>query len=62
MDNPIPQPDDESYTPLSWHDVLDFCDDDDDEPPTCDFCHGTGLDWDLTTCGECDGEGYQYWL
>lgn len=28
---------------------------------TCSACAGTGQDWDLTPCQECDGEGFYYW-
>lgn len=56
-----------NFYPLEkdWDDEPDYDNyeyDDDDEVTICEFCHGTGLDWDLMSCGECDGEGYQYWL
>lgn len=34
----------------------------DSEDRICPYCHGTGQDWDLTTCEECDGECYAWWL
>lgn len=33
----------------------------DDHDHTCQACNGTGQDWDLTPCQECDGEGFYYW-
>lgn len=33
-----------------------------DADTTCQACAGTGQDWDLTPCPECDGEGFYYWL
>lgn len=63
IDDDLPMFQDEPYEP--GHDGNPFATDDGwegDEIPICEYCHGTGQDWDLTPCGECDGEGYQYWL
>lgn len=39
----------------------DDFDDDEVMQFTCSACAGTGQDWDLTPCQECDGEGFYYW-
>lgn len=51
---------------IAMTDAQDDDDCDDDEgPPTCPHCSGTGGNpWDdgITPCEYCDGEGYEWWL
>lgn len=39
-------------------------DDDDYEKPTCNVCHGSGIDiWTgIEECEHCDGMGYKWWM
>lgn len=49
--------------PLFRDDVLfDHDSFDQDSADDCLACGGTGQDWGLGTCSECDGEGYRWWL
>jgi hypothetical protein len=42
------------------HDLNDEVEtDDEDEPPQCKKCSGTGLIDDVTECKDCDGTGYE---
>lgn len=51
---------DELLAEAAEYQTDDF-DDDDVMQFTCSACAGTGQDWDLTPCQECDGEGFYYW-
>lgn len=57
---PLEVENDEMYLD-SDDDLDDDFDDDDVMRFTCSACAGTGQDWDLTPCQECDGEGFYYW-
>lgn len=35
---------------------------DEDPDYTCPECGGDGMDDDVTLCGHCGGEGYEWWL
>jgi RecJ-like exonuclease len=49
---------DDSYMEPEYDDF-----DDDYEQPTCNVCHGSGIDiWTgIEECEYCDGMGYKWW-